>query len=70
MDLLGDGGLHVLEHLDLEEGAEEVAEKEAGRVHTLIGVGVTVVIRDTLIGHPEQLSCHVREKAGLLVCLL
>ena len=67
MDLLGDGRLHVLQHLDLEERPEEVPEKEAGRVHALIRIRVSVVIVDALVGHPQETSRHVRQEARLLI---
>ena len=70
MNLLRNGRLHVLEHLDLEERAEEIGEEEARAIHALIGIGITVVVINTLVRDPQQLAGHVRKEAGLLVGLL
>ena len=53
VNLLGDGCLHVLEHLDLEERPEEVTEKESRRINTLIRIRISVVITDALVCDPQ-----------------
>ena len=67
MNLLGDGGLHILQHLDLEESPKEIGQKEAGAVHALVRIRVTVISADSLVGYPEESPGHMRQEARLLI---
>ena len=67
MDLLVQGRADILDHLRGEVAAEQVCEKKARQIYTLIGVAVTVILRDSTAGDPENLARHVTKEACLCV---
>ena len=67
MNLLRERGLHVLHHAIVVGLAKQIRQEEARDVNALIGVGITIICRNTLANRPEHLANHVSEEAGLLV---
>jgi hypothetical protein len=51
----------------LEECPEEIGQKEAGAIHTLIRIGISVISTDSFIGNPEESSSHMSQEARLLI---
>ena len=67
VNLLGERGADVLNHLRGEIRPEEIGQEEPRQIHQLIGVGVTVVVGHSGRSHPHYLSSHVRQEACFCV---
>ena len=67
MDLLGEGGFHVLDHAIVVCLAEQVGQKETRDVDAFVGIGIAIVGGDAFGHGPEYFAAEMGEEACLLV---
>ena len=67
MNLLGQCGLHVLDHAVVVGLAKEIGQKESRDVHAFVRIRITVIDGNAFGGGPQRLARHVRQETRLFV---